>query len=323
MRKLFSTDHAEAHHRFRQWREVCEERLVPMDQSQLGDDLFDAAIEAVDVGPLAFTKFTLSNLRAVTTPSTIRHSGNKDDQLIISIVQSGIVFSEQNGLSIRDDADTFTIRDTSTPWTIEHRGRTDVIAVALPRERLEGLLGSARNFVGVTLGDELPAAALARSFLVNLAKVGDRLPAAAAVQMAGIGVDLLVASMAERLAQGTPKELQGTVVVQRAKAYVETHLGNPTLDPPQLAAAIGVSLRRLQQLFHERGRHISEWIWQRRLEKAAQWLADPGLLHLQLGAVAYSCGFSSQAHFSRRFRDGFGMSPGEYRRQALARNETR
>jgi hypothetical protein len=30
-----------------------------------------------------------------------------------------------------------------------------------------------------------------------------------------------------------------------------------------------VSLRRLQELFHERGRHISDYIWERRREAAA------------------------------------------------------
>ncbi|MHB2211516.1 hypothetical protein [Methylobacterium sp. CM6257] len=76
--------------------------------------------------------------------------------------------------------------------------------------------------------------------------------------MASIGVDLIMASLAERMAQEVPRSVHGNVTVQRAKAYVEANLGDPNLDPPQLAAAMGVSLRRLQELFHERGRHISD-----------------------------------------------------------------
>jgi AraC-like DNA-binding protein len=30
--------------------------------------------------------------------------------------------------------------------------------------------------------------------------------------------------------------------------------------------------------------------------------------------LAYGCGFSSQAHFARRFKDRHGMSPRDYRR---------
>ncbi|MBL7406505.1 helix-turn-helix domain-containing protein, partial [Escherichia coli] len=77
------------------------------------------------------------------------------------------------------------------------------------------------------------------------------------------------------------------------------HLHDPTLDPPRLAAAAGVSLRRLQALFRAQDRHIADWIWHRRLEAAAQRLADPGCLHMPLGTLAYGCGFLSQSHFSR------------------------
>ena len=80
-----------------------------------------------------------------------------------------------------------------------------------------------------------------------------------------------------------------------------------------LAAAVGVSLRHLQALFREQDRNIADWIWRRRLEIAAQRLADPGFAHLAVGELAYSCGFCTQSHFSRRFKDSYGISPSEYR----------
>ncbi len=132
--------------------------------------------------------------------------------------------------------------------------------------------------------------------------------------MASIGIDLIVASLSERMAQEVPRSVHGNVTVQRAKAYVEAHLGDPGLDPPHLAAAMGLSLRRLQELFHERGRHISDYIWDRRLETAAKRLSDPACAHLSIGMLAYGCGFASQAHFARRFKDRHGLSPRDYRR---------
>jgi AraC family transcriptional regulator, positive regulator of tynA and feaB len=66
------------------------------------------------------------------------------------------------------------------------------------------------------------------------------------------------------------------------------------------------SPRRLQELFHERGHHIADRTWTRRL-------TDPASLHLPIGTLAYDCGFTGQAHVSRRFRDRHGLSPQEYR----------
>lgn len=52
----------------------------------------------------------------------------------------------------------------------------------------------------------------------------------------------------------------------------------------------------------------------RRLQRAAHLLQHS---HLALGEIALSCGFASASHFSNRFRQAFGATPGLYR-QALA-----
>lgn len=231
----------------------------------------------------------------------------------------GSVRAEQYGRSSTDNAGDLSIRDTNTPWTIEHDGYSEVLAIQLPRDRLEGLLGSTRRFAGLTVSGHLPTTTLARSFLFNLLRAGDGLTPDTAERMTAVGIDLIAASFAERLAMETPKALHGTLTVQRAKAHIAANLGDPELDPSQVAAAVGVSLRHLQTLFREDGRNVAAWIWQRRLETAAQRLSDPACLHLQVGEVAYRCGFVDQAHFSRRFRDRYGLPPRAYRHAALSR----
>ena len=194
---------------------------------------------------------------------------------------------------------------------------SQALFLELPRERLESVFGSTRLYAGLSLGADLASTRLATTFIHELIQVRRQLSPDAAERMAAIGVDLIVASLAERLAQEMPRPIHGSVVVQRAKAYVEANLQAASLDPPQLAAAMGVSLRRLQELFHERGRHISEWIWERRLAAAAKRLADPACVHLPIGTLAYGCGFTSQSHFARRFKHHHGMSPRDYREAAV------
>ncbi len=288
-----------------------------MAQNCPNDEPFDATIEGASIGGLLFTKFALRNLRAVTTPRTLRHENNKTDHLFLSTVLTGSVRADQYDRSGTDRIGDFSIRDANAPWTIEHTGYSEVLAVGIPRERLEDELGSASRFAGVTVGGDLPIATLTRSFLGSLLSEADRLTPQAAERMVAAGLDLVVASLAERLAQGTPQSAQGSVALQSAKAYLEANLHDPALDPTRLAAAAGVSLRRLQDLVHERGQHVSDWIWSRRLQVAATRLADPGLLHMPLGILAFGCGFASQPHFSRRFKARYGLSPRDYRERAL------
>jgi AraC family transcriptional regulator, positive regulator of tynA and feaB len=189
----------------------------------------------------------------------------------------------------------------------------------LPRERLESALGPLQLTITLAVGANLASTMLVNTYVQKLIRVRDHLNLDGAARMAVIGVELVVASLAERFAREVPRSIHGNATVQRAKAYIETHLSDTTLDPPQLAAVVGVSLRRLQELFHERGRHISDYIRGRRLEVAAQRLSDPACAHLSIGMLAYGCGFSSQAHFPRRFKDRYDMNPREYR-QAHRRN---
>lgn len=316
MRKLFSTEPIALRSRYRIWQEVTRAHFVPTEQRKLGDGLFAASLEAVEIGPLQLTRSAFSSLRTEGTPLTIRRHG-RQDTLAVTIRLSGRGRVGQYGRTVVQRAGDLTVLDSNAPFVLEFPDPASSLLIRLPRERLERMLGSVRLYAALNVGADMPGASLARTFFDELARVHETLSPEMAERMSGVGVDLIVASVAERLAQETPRPIQGTVVVQRAKAYVEANLGDPTLDPPHLAAAMGVSLRRLQELFQERGRHISDWIWGRRLETAAQRLADPGHAHVAIGALAYGCGFVNQAHFSRRFRDRFGLSPGEYRRAAL------
>ena len=322
MEKIFATDGKQASESFHQWHSFCDERIVPMRHQQLVDDSFFASAEGSGVGSLTITKMSLGHLGLETTTQTIRHQKSRSDNIFISLILDGAVKVDQNGLSTIDKSGDFGVRDQTTPWRLEYNDQTEMVAIELPRKRLEGVLGPARHFSGMTVNGDLPSATLARSFLCELMRVGDQLAPDAAERMATIGTDLIVASIAERMALDAPKSLQENITVQSAMAYVDAHLSDAELNSTQIAAAVRVSVRYLQERFRERGRNVATYIWERRLEAAAQRLSNPACLHQPLGLLAYGCGFTSQAHFSRRFRDRFGMSPREYRHTALVEAAT-
>lgn len=279
----------------------------------VGNGTFRAHIEGADIGGMPITRPSVTGQAISTTPQTIR----RHDKLSVIIRLSGTARISQYDRAVVQRPGDITVIDSNKPVHLEYPDPTSSLSIELPRERLEGALGAASLFAGLTVGSSLPGASLVRTFFDDLIRVNRQMSPVTAKRITRIGADLIVASIAESLAQDAPRALQGTVTVQRAKAYVEDHLGDPTLDPPQLAAAMGVSLRHLQQLFHERGHPIGDWIWQRRLETAAGRLADPGHAHLPIGALAYGCGFVSQAHFSRRFKERYDLTSREYRRIAL------
>lgn len=315
MLSLFSTAGVHPRNSFKLWREILFDRFVPIEQQRLDDGPFDAHLDVAEIGPLVMTRIGHGGaMRSEATPGTIRRH-SKDGTVVVTFQLAGTLQSQQDGRSCVQRAGDLAVVDHRPTVHLSSRD-CRVMYLELPRERLESMLGSARLYTCLTVGAELGSTALATSFFHELIRVRRQLAPDALARMATIGTDLIVAGIAARLEQEVPQSLHGSVVVQRAKAHIEAHLSDQTLDPPQLAAAMGVSLRRLQELFHERGQHIADYIWHRRLEAAAKRLIDPGCAHLSVGMLAYGCGFASQAHFSRRFKDRFGMVPREYRQAA-------
>jgi AraC family transcriptional activator of tynA and feaB len=279
MRKIFSTDEIGVRDKFRSWQEISRELLPPFEMRQLGEGVFHARWETAAIGGLLVSSTAFGAHRTTTNSSTIRQN-EKQSKLVIAFRFEGAARCRQYDRALVEQPGSLTVLDNNAPLDLEFNTPMRSLRIELPRERLECTLGPARLFAALPIDSELPGASLARTFFGELARVNDKLSPELAERMSNVGVDLLIAAVSERMAQETSKPIQSTVLVQRAKVYVEANLGDPELDPPQLAAAVGVSLRRLQELFHERGQHISDYIWHRRLEAASKRLTDPGCVHI-------------------------------------------
>jgi len=84
-----------------------------------------------------------------------------------------------------------------------------------------------------------------------------------------------------------------------------------------LAAAAGLGVRSLQQLFGEYVGVSPKWVIRRfRLHEAADRLSQGG--DLDLSALALDLGYVDQAHFTSDFRRLAGQAPGRYRDDAQA-----
>jgi AraC family transcriptional regulator, arabinose operon regulatory protein len=83
-----------------------------------------------------------------------------------------------------------------------------------------------------------------------------------------------------------------------------------------LAAAVFLSPSRLAHLFKEQtGQTVTDALRQLRLRQAARLLRHSGR---SVQEIAAEVGFHCPFHFSRRFRQAFGVSPREYRQQVQA-----
>jgi AraC family transcriptional activator of tynA and feaB len=100
----------------------------------------------------------------------------------------------------------------------------------------------------------------------------------------------------------------------RISGVIRESFSDPDFGPVQAAAKAGISLRYLHKLFMERGLTCREFIYSCRLDYAAHLLRRRASLATDqpLSDIAYTCGFTDYAHFSRKFRHRYAQAPGAY-----------
>ncbi|MNG84962.1 Right origin-binding protein [compost metagenome] len=92
--------------------------------------------------------------------------------------------------------------------------------------------------------------------------------------------------------------------------YIEAHLDQP-ITLGELALRCNLSEYHFARMFRASfGLPPHQYLLARRLHRACQ-LLRLGLM--PLGEIALLCGFASASHFSNRFRQAVGATPGEYR----------
>jgi len=97
---------------------------------------------------------------------------------------------------------------------------------------------------------------------------------------------------------------------RRLREFIDSHLAEP-LTLGQLASLCTLSEYHFSRMFSlSFGVPPHRYLLSRRLAHAKALLRQG---HLPFGEIALACGFASASHFSTRFRQAFGATPGQYR----------
>lgn len=95
--------------------------------------------------------------------------------------------------------------------------------------------------------------------------------------------------------------------------FIDINLCNPNLNTRMVCAGCGISPRYLSTLLQMRGTSFSELVWGQRMAKAKEWLSSSVASEVPVSEVAFSLGFKSASHFSRRFKRVYRFNPSDCR----------
>ncbi|MBY5935205.1 helix-turn-helix domain-containing protein [Tateyamaria omphalii] len=126
-------------------------------------------------------------------------------------------------------------------------------------------------------------------------------------------IDLIATGLAS-LDEGRIKLREsGQNILIHARQHIERTCTQPELTRMDVSDAVGVSVRRLNELFASENSSIQAEIREARLQRICAALADPRQAHRSVADIAFRCGLENAQYFSRQFKARFGQTPTAYR----------
>ncbi|MET7465478.1 helix-turn-helix domain-containing protein [Nonomuraea sp. NPDC005501] len=300
------------------WRSIVCDTLGPLDCRIDPDSPLRGEIDAGALGSVGVGRVRTTTPHSVhRTPGQIRQGSRELYRVVLAL--SGEPVLEQDGRSTRLTPGRLALYDFARPYQLAYTSAVDLAVFSLPRDALTLPHDSVARLTAVPITTDDGTGALAAPLLRRVTLDLESYRPASAARLSGVVMDLLTTVIAERAEQtaALPDESRARTLQLRVNAFIEEHLDDPGLDPATVAVAHHVSVRQLHRLFETRSTTVAAWIRHRRLERCRRELADPALRHVPVSLIAARWGLPGSAHFSRLFRQAYGMPPAEYRRARL------
>ncbi|MDL4815341.1 helix-turn-helix domain-containing protein [Actinomadura opuntiae] len=248
------------------------------------------------------------NAHAIERTPQVARSAPKDSVFASLLLKGEAVFLHEHGC-LAAAAGDLVVYDTRRPYLFGFSSAMRQFLVDVPREL----------FVRACMAGGVPAPMLfgrgtAREgeLVVGLRSLLDS-PAADDPERTRGAVLGVLRMLADERSGGRPAPAGHRSRLIIAEDYIERHLHDASLTPAEVARVVGVSVRHLGRIFEPAGTTPSRFILERRLQGAHAELTGGGTARTTIADVAHRWGFSSQAHFARRFRARFGGTPREAR----------
>lgn len=238
-------------------------------------------------------------------PAQIRRSGM--DGICILLDLAGMV-GEVGGLDINAPPATIHFRDLALP-SRARVGAVDAVVLAMPREAAPAWLVG-RPFHGFTISSSQAIGRLLCNHLLAFAEAAPQMSADDGI--ASVEAALVLSERAfVHSGQFNPDQTRAVYRSLRAAAVaiIDRGLHDSTMGVQSLTRELGVSRATLFRAFAETG-GINGYVKRRRLQKARSALLKRVGHRPTIGEIAHACGFVSESHFSRSFRELYGCPPG-------------
>ena len=225
------------------------------------------------------------------------------------ILLSGEYLLEQNNREVFLRPGDMTIYDATRPHRIHCPKSFSKLIVSIPRKLMRERMAGIEHCTALKINGDTGLGAVASNFIQSIAKEADNMSVEAFSQTSESSLDLFTLALNCVRPGNFSLSRSRSLSIYRVKDFVERNLKCPTLDTAMIVAGTGLSARYINELFNDEDTSLMHFVWHRRLVHCHQELINPAYVSKRVSEVALSWGFNDFSHFSRAFKQRFGVAP--------------
>jgi AraC family transcriptional regulator, positive regulator of tynA and feaB len=301
--------------RFDYWLDLIDEVFCPMHCEPVGGaERFYGRLDASNLGHIRLARVSTSPVAVSRRLPDIARI--QDPPYLVKFQLRGEARWSQRGREVGLGPGDFVIASTAEPYRLDLITPYEMIVLAVPGSVMRQLATDPEHFLGRRMPAEDASCGLLSSFVAGLVPRMSRLPRSMAERVQTNMLDLLSGVLDAHAPRPMVRSRERQL--RNVKRFIAHNLHSRELGPEMIAAAFGVSTRYIHKLFAIEDVTLTRYIKAERLRECRRALADRGLAAMSITDIALQWGFYDLPHMTRCFRQAYGMSPSQYRRQAAA-----
>jgi AraC-like DNA-binding protein len=299
---------------FDHWKHLVAESFVPLAARTADVEGFRGRMRSRVLDRMSVVEVTATSHEVHRTPALIAQAGERYFKLNLQLEGTGLLIQDNREALLRPG--DLAIYATDRPYTLAFEEEARMMVVMFPCDALSLPSDYVGQLAAVRMAGGAGLSGIVGQFIRQLSENLEVLSGPSGSRLATNALDLVSTMLHAEMDIAPDRMKPQALLAVSVREYIEANLSDPMLSPASIAAAHFISTRHLHNVFHESGTTVASWIRSQRLDGARRELRDPLHAGKSVGAVAARWGFLDAAHFSRTFRDAFGVSPRDWRRSA-------
>lgn len=312
LKLAFTADAVHPPDRFDLWHEVACKAYAEHECTTQFPARFEGAIESAQLDKATLSIYENTPMHLWRTQRQVERAPS--DRVFVCLQLDSNCRISQLGRETTIGPGEFCIVETKSPYVFTYSERSRQLVLNVERSELHQRLGSVSALTALTVEADAGIGGLAAGYMRMLTEHAAALSPTTGHHVANQVLDLVAMALARRAELGHVRlGSASALTLIRLRAAIEQALPYRELKCEDVAERAGISVRYANALLAKEGTSLERLLQKRRLENCHKALAEAS--GRSISEIAFAWGFSDVSHFSKTFKNAYGVSPRDFRRE--------